>query len=150
MSDRSDDVQEKGLPPEGLWVSPNGKRTSVIEHLIEIQHHPETFDLTAREVKGASIQDLHAIAVKLILGGWTRFRFLSGVWNFEVDSVRVRRQLIEDILVAHQAFHLERVVISQATPKKDYQGSVAQFYDQSMFRHYALGGRRATSTWRVT
>lgn len=149
MSDTPDDVQDKGLPPEGLWVSPNGKRTSVIEHLIEIQHHPETFDLTAREVKGASIQDLHAIAVKLILGGWTRFRFLSGVWNFEVDSVKVRRQLIEDILVTHQAFHLERVVISQATPKRDYQGSVAQFYDQSMFRHYELG-RSSSSTWRVT
>lgn len=79
----------------------------------------------------------------------TRLRFLSGVWNFEVDSVKVRRQLIEDILMAHQAFHLERVVISQATPKRDYQGSVAQFYDQSTFRHYELGGKRS-GTWRMT
>jgi hypothetical protein len=146
MPDAFVELEEKGLPPEGLWVSPDGTRISVIEHLIEIQHHPQTFGLTAREVKGASISDLHGMAVKLILDGWTRFRFLSGVWNFEVDSVKRRRQLIEDILVTHQAFHLERVVISQATPKRDYQGSVAQFYDQSMFRHYELG----RSTWRVT
>src|SRR3990170_1849178 len=141
-----EEFEDKGLPPEGLWVSPDGRKISVIEHLIEIQHHPETFGLSRRDVKGASIQDLHGMAVKLILDGWTRFRFLSGVWNFEVDSVKRRRQLIEDILVTHQAFHLERVVISQATPKRDYQGSVAQFYDQSMFRHYELG----RSTWRVT
>lgn len=139
-------MTEKKLLPEGLWISPDGKRISVIEHLIEIQHHPRTFGLTERDVKGASIADLHAMAVKLILSGWTRFRFLSGVWNFEVDSVKSRRQLIEDILTTHQAFHLERVVISQATPKRDYQGNVAQFYDQSMFRHYELG----RSTWRVT
>jgi hypothetical protein len=143
----AEEFVDKGLPPEGLWVSPEGEATSVIEHLIEIQHHPETFGLSVKDVKGASISKLRDLAVELIREGWTRFRFLSGVWNFEVDAAKRRVDLMEDILVTHQAHPQERVVISQVSPKKDYQGTVAQFYDRSIFRHYELSHK---NQWRVS
>lgn len=117
-----DDSIENGLPPEGLWVSPDGEAHTVIEHLIEIQHHPEIFGLSKRDVQGASIEDLRKIAVRLIKDGWIRFRFLSGVWNFEVDNVKTRLNHIEEILVSHRAYPQERVIISQVKPKLDYQG----------------------------
>lgn len=134
-----DDLDEKGLPPEGLWVSPDGEAIQVIEHLISIQHEPHRFGLSPKDVRGVSIQRLHDIAVDLIKGGWTRFRFLSGTWNFEVDSARSRISLIEEILVTHRAYPQELVVVGQAKPKRTYQGTVAQFYDRTMFRHYELG-----------
>jgi len=139
-------VEEEGLRPEGLWLSPDGEEVPVIEHLIEIQHNPEAFGLSPRDVKGVTIENLRDIAVDLIKKGWTRFRYLSGTWNFEVDSVRSRIDAIERILVGHRAYPQERVVVSQATPKRDYQGTVSEFYDRSMFRHYELGRSR----WRVT
>lgn len=140
------DAKEKGLPPEGLWVSPDGEAHPVIEHLISIQHHPEIFGLSKRDVQGASIEDLRKIAVNLIREGWLRFRFLSGVWNFEVDTVKTRINHIEEILVSHKAYPQERVVVSQVRPKRDFQGTVSQLYDRSMFRHYELG----RNPWRFS
>ena len=87
------------------------------------------------------------MAVDLIKDGWTRFRFLGGVWNFEVNNVRTKKDLIEEILVTHQAWPQERIIISQVSPQRDYQGTVAQFYDRSLFRHYELG--RVTG-WRFS
>lgn len=138
---------ERGLPPEGLWVSPDGEPVPVVEHLITIKENPEIFGLPPREVAKARIEDLRKIAVKLIAEGWTRFRFLGGVWNFEVNNIRMRKELIEEILVSHRAWPQERIIISQADPKRDYQGTVAQFYDRSLFRHYELG---RLSRWRFS
>ena len=135
------------LPPEGLWISPEGEPIPVIEHLLEIHHNPEKFGLAPKDVRGLSIENLRKVAVELIGKGWTRFRFLSGTWNFEVDSVKVRLSTIEDVLVRQMAYPQERVVVSQAAPKRDFQGTVAEFYDRSMFRHYELG---RANTWRVT
>ncbi len=141
------DPEEKGLPPDGLWVSPEGDAISVFEHLLEIRQNPEKFDLSPKDVERASMEDLRDLAIELIKEGWTRFRFLGGVWNFEVASVKNRKELIEEILVTHQAWPQERLIISQLSPKRDYQGSVAQFYDRSMFRHYELG---RLSRWRFS
>lgn len=142
-----EDFEDKGLPPEGLWVSPDGEAFPVIEHLIAIQHEPERFGMVPADVKGKSIADLRSLAVEMIkVDGWMRFRFLSGTWNFEVDSAKARIHLIEEILVAHRAYPQELVVVAQVKPKKEFQGTVAQFYDRTMFRHYELGRNK----WRFS
>ncbi len=147
MAKEEEDPQEKGLAPEGLWVSPDGEATPVIEHLLELKFEPERFGISPRDVEKAGIKDLRDMAVEIIKEGWTRFRYLGGVWNFEVNNVKMKKDLIEDILVTHQAWPQDRIVISQASPKRDYQGSVSQFYDRSMFRNYELG---RLSRWRLS
>jgi hypothetical protein len=147
MAESVVDPEERGLPPEGLWVSPDGEPVPVIEHLLALKEAPETFGLSVRDVERSGLIELRELAVKIIKEGWTRFRFLSGVWNFEVNSIRNKKDLIEEILVTPQAWPQERIVISQASPKRDYQGSVSQFYDRSMFRHYELGH---LSRWRFS
>lgn len=138
---------QEALPPEGLWISPDGMVTiPVVEHLIEIQQNPEPFGLSPADVRKRSIAQLRAIAKGLIRVGWIRFRYLSGTWNFEVDQARLRIGILEDVIVQGKAYPEERVVVAQASPKRDYQGTVAEFYDRSMFRHYDLGRNR----WRVT
>jgi hypothetical protein len=139
--------EERGLPPEGLWVAPDGEPIPVIEHLLALKEAPETFGLSPRDVERAGLIELRELAVKIIGEGWTRFRFLGGVWNFEIDNIRTKKDLIKETLVTHQAWPQERIIISQAKPKRDYQGSVAQFYDRSMFRHYELG---RLSRWRFS
>lgn len=141
------DPEERGLPPEGLWVAPDGEGIPVIEHLIALKEEPERYGLSPRDVQKAGIKELRELAVGLIKEGWTRFRFLGGVWNFEVDSVKMKTGLIEEILVTHQAWPQERIIVSQVSPKRDYQGTVAQFYDRSMFRHYELG---RLNRWRFS
>lgn len=141
------DPEERGLPPEGLWVTPDGEGIPVVEHLLAIKENPNLFFLSPKEVEKARIPELRKIAVDLIKDGWARFRFLGGVWNFEVDNVKTKKDLIEEILITHQAWPQERIIISQVSPKKDYQGSVAQFYDRSMFRHYELG---KVNRWRFS
>lgn len=139
--------EDRGLPPEGLWVSPDGEAIPVIEHLLALKEQPERYGLQRRDVERATVKDLRDLAVKIISEGWTRFRFLGGVWNFEVNNVKNKKDLIEEILVTHQAWPQERIIISQANPKRDYQGSVAQFYDRSLFRHYELG---RLNRWRLS
>ena len=147
MAELTVDPEGRGLPPEGLWVSPDGEAIPVIEHLLALKEEPERFGLSPRDVAKAGVKELRELAVTIISEGWTRFRFLGGVWNFEVDNVKMKKDLIEEILVTHQAWPQERIVISQAKPKRDYQGAVAQFYDRSMFRHYELG---RLSRWRFS
>lgn len=139
MEEEDISPQDRGLPPEGLWVDLDGKAISVIEHLIALKEDPERFGLSPRDTGKARVKELRDMAVELIKDGWTRFRFLGGVWNFEVNSVRTKKDLIEEILVTHQAWPQEHIIITQMRPKRDYQGTVAQFYDRSLFRHYELG-----------
>lgn len=137
----------KGLPLEGLWVSPEGERISVIEHLITIQQSPEFFGLTKRKVHGASISDLRNVAEELIRAGWLRFRFFPSAYAFEVDSAKRRMDEIEKILVESDAYEKEEVVISQAIPKKEFKGVVKDVYDRTILGYYANPGR---NRWRVT
>ena len=71
---------ERGLPPEGLWISPDGVEVPVVEHLIALQQEPERFGLSPRDVAGARIEQLRVLAEDLIRSGWTRFRFLAGAY----------------------------------------------------------------------
>lgn len=147
MAEPEVDPEERGLPPEGLWVSPDGEGIPVVEHLLAIKQEPERFGIPQREVRTAGIDELRALSVKLIKEGWTRFRFLGGVWNFEVDTVKMKKDLIEEILVSHRAWPQERIIISRMSPKRDYQGSVVQFYDRSIFRYYERG---RLNRWRFS
>ena len=144
---RTAKAPDEELPPEGLWISPSGEVIPVVEHLIEIQRNPEPFGLSPREVDQRSMEELRDIARFLIRDGWTRFRYLSGIWHFEVDQAKPWISIFKDILVQGNAYPQEQVAIAQASPKRDYRGTVAQFHDRSMFRHYELGrGNR----WRLT
>jgi len=47
---------------EGLWISPEGERIPVVEHLLALQHDPHLFGLTLRDVKGADVEALRILA----------------------------------------------------------------------------------------
>lgn len=120
----------------------------MVEHGIDIQRHPEVFGLTERDVRGATLEDLRKIAVeKLIMEGWLRFRFLDNEWNFEAGFVQNALERIEEILTVHNAQPHELVKIEQVKPKREYKGTVAEFYDRTMFRYYELWKKNA---WRMS
>jgi hypothetical protein len=142
-----DEHEFHDVPPAGLWISPEGEATVTTEHMLTIKEDPGRFGLAPRDVARISIPALHEIARKLIFAGWTRFRLFSDFWSFEVDNARGRISLVEDILVHHRAYPHEEIRISQAKPKREYAGTVAQFYDRSIFRTWELGRK---NRWRFT
>lgn len=125
--------RKKALPPEGLWISPSGKRIPVIEHLITIQHHPMKFGLDFGDVEGLDIVQLREVADGLIRNGWIRFRHFGDSYNFEVESARGKIETVEEVLVNLEAYEGERVYISQASPRKDFVGTVADVFDRKIF-----------------
>jgi hypothetical protein len=122
----------KDLPPEGLWISPDGEKFTAVEHLIEIDRHPEIFGLSKKDIRGASISALASIAQVLIRGGWTRYRHFAHAYLFEVDSLGKRITLIEEILSDSDAFIEEDVIVSQARPRKEFSGKVKDVYDRTI------------------
>jgi hypothetical protein len=137
----------KGLPPEGLWISPDGKMIPVVEHMPTIQQYPELFGLTKADVRGLKLQDLRELGEELILDGWVRFRYLSGKYHFEVSRAKPKIRLIEDVLVEAQAQGDEEVRISQASPKKEYVGTVSDVFDRVIFGYLENPIR---NRWRIT
>ena len=137
----------KSLPPEGLWISPEGKMIPVVEHLPTIQQYPEMFGFRKSEVRGLSIQDLRELAEELILDGWVRFRYLSGKYHFEVARAKPVIRLIEDVLVEAQAQNDEEVRISQASPKKEFVGTVEDVFERAIFGYQE---NPIKNRWRIT
>jgi hypothetical protein len=138
--------KSKNSPPTGLWISPKGKMIPVIEHLLAIQKKPAAFGLP-ESVRDLELEELHAVGEKLIASGWTRFRWLMGVYAFEVDDARERLPLIEQILVAAKASEDENVAISQVSPKREYQGTVRDVFDRVIFR---FSQNPKKNTWRFS
>lgn len=122
------------LPPEGLWISPEGERHDINEHLMAIRERPEDFGLSLRDVAGQDIDGLRRVAEDLIGQGWTRYRYLDGRYHFEVDSATRRMRIIEDVLMEAQAHQDEEVWISQVSPPQEYQGKVSEVYDRVIIR----------------
>jgi hypothetical protein len=112
-----------------------------------IQQHPELFGLTEADVRGLTLQDLRELGEKLILDGWIRFRYLSGKYYFEVARAKPKIHLIEDILVEAQAQPDEEVRISQALPRREFVGTVADVFDRVIFG--ALENP-VQNSWRIT
>ena len=139
-------VKKHQLPPEGLWVSPDGKHVSVTEHLLALQHYPETFGLP-ESTRKADIPVLRDLAEGLIRDGWVRFRHLAGTYAFEVDNAKRRIDVITDILTLVDAFVYENVTISQVKPLKEFQGTVADVYDRKVFGYQE---NPAHNRWRFT
>ena len=80
-------LEDEGLPPEGLWISPEGDQIEVIEHLMALGERPDLFSLTEQDIYPPTVEHLRDVAVGLIRQGWTRFRYLAGVWaNFPVRA----------------------------------------------------------------
>ena len=138
------------LPPEGLWISPTGDYIAVVEHLAAIASDPDVFGLPDSYRDSGNIKVLRDAAEDLIRGGWIRFRYLSGVYLFEVDSIQRRLGTIEDVLVKVGAFEGESVSISQAEPKADYEGTVQDVYDKRIGRFAANPPGEITLDWRIT
>ena len=138
---------ERGLPPEGLWISPDWVEVPVVEHLIALQQEPERFGLSPRDVAGARIEQLRVLAEDLIRSGWTRFRFLAGAYAFEVDNAKRRIGIIENVLADARAYGRETVVISQAVPKREFEGSVDDVYERRIFMWQENPAR---NRWRFT
>jgi hypothetical protein len=137
----------KDLPPEGLWISPEGRRIVAVEHMLTIDRYPEKFGLTDADVRRASIPALAKIAGNLIRSGWTRYRHFASAYTFEVDNLRTRYDVIEAVLADSSAYEQEEVVVSQASPRKEFKGTVKDIYDRT------LGNYQANATknkWRIT
>ena len=123
------------LPPEGLWVSPEGKMMPVQEHLLAIRDRPDLFGLSRQEVP-QDLDQVRIIAESLITKGWTRYRYLDGRYHFEVDDVRKRIGLIDDILGKARAIPQELVVITPIGGKT-LEGTVQDVFDRVIMRFAA-------------
>ena len=133
------------LPPEGLWVSPTGRQEPVNEHLLAIAERPDIFGLSKQDVAGTDEKALQKIAERLIKSGWTRYRYLDGVYNFETDSASTRMKVIKNILEQAKALPEESVFIVQmfAFPK-EYEGKVKDVYDGTILR---FANKRRRCAW---
>ena len=145
------------VPPAGLWISPEGVAIPAVEHMAEIARDPERYGFRPEEVRGATVGTLAAAVARLVRSGWIRFRDFSDAWAFEVDDVRKRLPLIEEVLVAHQALPEDTVRIHQAKPRRDWEGMVGEFYERTLFRRHEVAGvgrraraKAANRSWRVT
>lgn len=137
----------KSLPPEGLWISPSGKKIRVIEHLITISQYPEKFGLTHGEVEGLTIGELRELADVLIMGGWVRYRHFGDSYNFEVVNAKKKIKTIEDILALVGGYGPERVFIAQAEPRKEFVGTVDDVFERRIFGYQENPSR---NRWRFT
>lgn len=125
--------QNKGLPPEGLWISPFGTRINVVEHLESIRNNPDKFGLDESDVQNTNIDQLREIAEQLIRQGWIRFRSLDFTFHFEVDNIRLRQEQIEKVLDDVSTYpSFEKVEISEITPFGSYCGTVDQFRNNTI------------------
>jgi hypothetical protein len=137
----------KKLPPEGLWISPGGKRIHVVEHLITIAHYPEKFGLSGEDVRNRTIGELRDIADTLIRSGWIRYRHFGDSYNFEVVNAKDEIKAIEDVLTLVGAYGPERVFISQAEPRKEFVGTVEDVFERGIFGYQ---GNPRRNRWRFT
>jgi hypothetical protein len=118
--------RQSDLPPEGLWVSPEGKMIPVAEHLLAIKEHPRRFGLMD-STRRADMDGLLRVAQYMILFNWMRFRYLDGVYHFEVGQISRHMKRIKRVLRAARARREEEMTISQAIPPKEYAGTVGDF-----------------------
>jgi hypothetical protein len=137
----------KKLPPEGLWISPEGKRIHVVEHLITLAHYPEKFGLSDADVRNRTIGELRDIADVLIRSGWIRYRHFGDSYNFEVVNAKDEVERIEDILTLVRAYGPEKIFIAQAEPRKEFVGTVEDVFERRIFG-YQRNPRR--NRWRFT
>lgn len=138
------------LPPEGLWISPEGDRIPVVEHMIALQQFPHLFGLLERHVKGKPIEHLATIAADLVRKGWTRFRNFGYVYAFEVDRISMRWGLVESILSDGNALLEEKVSISQAFPRSRADGTVSEVYERTLIFRKENPRRHGLGHWRFT
>lgn len=137
------------VPPDGLWVSPEGEFIPVIEHLVAIREHPELFGLSERDVRGASFTAMHSIGESLIRdSGWVRYRAFSDLLNFEVDDARRRMGVVEEILHRTKAYPYEKILIHQAAPRKEFEGTVEDVFERVILRFQSNPGK--SNKWRFT
>ena len=122
------------LPPEGLWISPSGQRHGVNEHLLATRESPEEFGLMGQEVRCLDLDAIRQLAEGLIDKGWTRYRYLDGVYHFEVDEAKKKIGVIDDILGLACAIPLEQLVITQRLSPKTFKGTVGDFFERAIFR----------------
>lgn len=137
----------KSLPPEGLWISPEGRMIPVVEHMPTIQQYPQLFGLSKSDVHGLTLRQLRGLGEELILDGWIRFRYLSGVYHFEVGRAKSKIRLIEDVLVEASAVTDEEVRISQAAPRREFVGTVGDVFERAIFGYQE---NPIKNKWRIT
>jgi hypothetical protein len=133
------------MPAEGLWISPDRGHVAVVEHLIAIQQHPRLFGLTSREVSGLSLRGLRGIAEQLIDEGWIRYRGFGYQHLFEMKSLD--KGTVDDVLVDAASHPTDIVVIETTSPRREYKGTVEEWYGRSMLRHWESNPRLG---WRIS
>lgn len=134
---------------EGVWISPDRETIPVVEHLIKIQEDPEVFGLDSKFIRRLNVEGLRRVAEDLIKNGWIRYRYLSGAHLFEM--YKLDQGVIDDVLIkARIPAELqddERVFIQIVRPRREYRGTVSEWYDRSMLRSWESNPKRA---WRFS
>jgi len=118
--------RNRGLPPEGLWGSPDGEWISVAEHILAIGECPERFRVRPAEVAGADGARLRLVGLLLIREGWTRYRCLDGEHLFDVDFLQLRATLIGRVLRRVGSLPHEEARVSRAEPGARPDGGAAR------------------------
>src|SRR3990167_9261482 len=122
------------LPLEGVWISPEGDRIRVTEHLMALMEYPEKFNLTSHDIGGGSIPELRGAALKLLRNGWIRYRYLDGEHMFELAKARARMGVVEDLLAEVGAHKTEGVIIAEIDPDRESRGTVEDVWERRILR----------------
>jgi hypothetical protein len=130
---------------EGLWISPEGEKFPVTEHLVAIQRHPHLFGLSAWDVNGQSIEGLRLVALRLLADGWVRYRhFGPDLHMFETESTD--RRVIDELLTAAEALPDDRIVVHVRTPRGEFRGVVRDWTARTI----AKGEPSREDGWRFS
>ena len=121
-----------GPPPEGLWISPSGRRHHVNEHLLAIRESPLEFGLSDWDVRRLDLDAIRKLAEGLIAKGWTRYRYLDGVHHFELDDAGRKTGVIGDVLGLARALPMEQLAITQQLSPRTFEGMVGDFLDRAI------------------
>lgn len=136
------------LPPEGLWIAPNGRWIPVVEHLMALIEYPFAFGLTRAEVGDVIGPQLQEAALRIIGKGWIRYRHMTGRYYFEaITWSRAVEEAITGILGRWDAQPFEEISFSQADPPREYRCSVMDFVSGRLLESVAPV---ESNTWRFS
>lgn len=128
-------IRRDRMADEGLWISPEGRRFPVVEHIQFLQQHPSVFDLTPDDVdlRGLLPDDavarLQRLAMAMIGQGWLRYRMLDLTHHLELAELAPCGSAVIDILNANASWPAgETIEITLYRPSlRTVVGSVADF-----------------------
>jgi hypothetical protein len=141
--------EENPLEHAGYWFSPPDRRgrrvpIAVLGHYAALRSEPETFGLTKAQTRFASIKDLEALSKSLIDQGWVRYRHTGTKHLFQTRTLQ--KAFIDFVLSEVGAGLNEQVVIETDSPRREYRGTINEWYDRSILGSWEANPQE---TWRI-